>query len=414
MSTWPVRDPRPPSLPVSVIIPAYDAEGLLMPVDVSITCKHLQISTVRKIEYSIIHPSTPVFHIRSTELQQICGDRPVLFVIDQKLTERFSESVRIYADKHLGNTSIFSMSCEENEKNLSSLEYVVGQATARAFPRHGIMVGVGGGCLLDTVGLAASLYRRGVDYLRIPTTLLGMVDVAVGIKHGVNYLNKKNLLGSFYPALGAINDIHFLETLSARDFACGFAEMLKIAAVKDKDLFRSLEQSAGSFPNAYHAIEQEALESMIIRSEQAMIGDLESNLFEENLQRLSDFGHTFSPELEIESAASIAHGEAVALDMICSAAIAASLELCQESYLDRFIFACDAAGLPVWHPLCETALLERSIVSQRAHRGGNLNLVLPVDPGHGMFVQDVAGGVINMALALMHQRTQRIAGSSRP
>ena len=367
--------------------------------------KKLTLRATRKIEYSIVHPQYAVFDIDTSDLKEMCDDRPAIFFMDHKIADRYLSTARAYAERHLRDAHFIVVECGETHKVWETAEDVLLAAVEANLPRHGVMVAVGGGCLLDVVGLAAALYRRGVAYVRIPTTLLGMIDVAVGIKHGVNHLEKKNLLGTFAPPLGAINDLYFLESLPARESACGFAEMLKIAAVADAQLFELLERYAARFPSAYASIDRVTLETLLVRAEAAMIAQLSENLFEDDMRRLADFGHTFSPLLETDSGASIAHGEAVGLDMILSASISLALGLCEERYTDRFIEACRATGLPLWHPLCETHRLARSVVMQRAHRGGTLNLVIPVEPGVAQFLQDVPDTLLEDALTIMRERT---------
>merc|ERR1719424_2411490 len=120
---------------------------------------------------------------------------------------------------------------------------------------------------MDIVGFAASIYRRRTPYIRVPTTLMGYVDASVGAKSGVNFLGKKNKLGAYLPPALALLDRSFLASLDARQLSNGAAEIMKMAMVKDVELFTLLQELA-------------------------------PNLWEDSLERLVDFGHVFSMELE--------------------------------------------------------------------------------------------------------------------
>jgi 3-dehydroquinate synthase len=110
--------------------------------------------------------------------------------------------------------------------------------------RHSCVLGIGGGALLDVAGLAAATAHRGVRHVRVPTTVLGQNDSGVGVKNGINAFGKKNFIGTFAPPFAVINDFDLLATLSERDQRAGFAEAVKVALVRDRAFFESLEADA--------------------------------------------------------------------------------------------------------------------------------------------------------------------------
>src|SRR5213083_711255 len=111
--------------------------------------------------------------------------------------------------------------------------------------RHSYVIGVGGGALLDMVGLAASTAHRGVRHVRIPTTTLSQADSGIGVKNGINAFGKKNFIGTFAPPFAVINDFDFLSSLSDRDKRAGYVEAVKVALIRDKSFFESIEREAG-------------------------------------------------------------------------------------------------------------------------------------------------------------------------
>jgi 3-dehydroquinate synthase len=246
--------------------------------------------------------------------------------------------------------------------------------------------------------LAAALYRRGVRYARVPTTLVGMVDVCVGIKQGINLGSKKNILGAFYPPFGGINDLTFLKSVPQRQLACGIAEIVKMAIVRDPFLFELLEAHTGKLLASHFQTPHRAAEQIVIRAELAMMNELQPNLYESDLQRFVDFGHSFSPALESASHFEINHGEAVAIDMMICTALAVRRGICDESVMRRLGGLYARSGLALTHGLCEAEFLTESLTDIRVHRGGALNLVVPTGIGSATFVQDVTAPEVAVAL----------------
>jgi 3-dehydroquinate synthase len=277
-------------------------------------------------------------------------------------------------------------------------------------PRDGVIIAVGGGVALDIAGFAAAIFRRGIGYIRVPTSLIGLIDVGVGIKQGINFLGKKSILGAFYPASVNINDRAFLATLPARDLSAGIAEMIKVALVRDEQLFARLETHIDELLEQrfqHSSIGQE----VILRAEYLMMDELHGNLFETDLRRLSDFGHSFSPMIETATQYSVNHGEAVAVDMALSAAIAVVKGVCLRRTFDRIRSLLSAARLPLFHGVCTMDRLLKSMKDVRAHRAGSLNLVVPLEIGRADFVQEVTPAELAAALAYLIEE-QQLHGSN--
>jgi 3-dehydroquinate synthase len=294
----------------------------------------------------------------------------------------------------------------ETEKTWPQVERICGTASAAGFGRHGILVAVGGGITLDLAGTAASLFRRGIGYVRVPTTLVGLVDVAVGIKHGINAFGRKNILGSFYPPLASVSDYSFLRTLPVAEIACGFAEIVKVALVRDEGLFEQIEQHGRELLHSHFQAPASAAREIALRAELLMMEELAPNLFESNLARLVDFGHTFSPTIETATDYRISHGKSVALDLLLSTVIAANKGICEPSLIERlFVLLCQL-DLPVWDremPSAEALCV--AIQDARRHRGGALNLVVPCAVGAAIFLQDVGREDIQQGLDVMYELT---------
>jgi 3-dehydroquinate synthetase len=358
----------------------------------------LSMSVSKTVSYEVEHTQRPVFDVSNDALFAAVGGVPILLVIDEHLWPSHGAHIERYAHTRLDTLGICRIHGTEATKTLDSVVELCGRALELGLPRHGAFVAVGGGTILDAVGFAASIYRRGVDYIRVPTTLIGMIDVGVGIKQGVNFRHKKNLLGSFYPPRRTINDVRFLSTLPARQLACGLAEALKIGLAYDGPLFELIEEHGRELLHSAFRSPPPAASEVLLRAELAMMEQLALNLYEADLRRLVDFGHSFSPIIETTTNYAVPHGHAVALDMLLSTAIGVGRTLCDAQVLPRLIQLYAHIGLPMMHVTMSPLLMERALADIRLHRGGALNLVVPTGIGSATFLQDVSYDEISQAL----------------
>jgi len=349
----------------------------------------LTVTAQHETSYEIRHVSKNVFDLDDRTLADVLECRPTLIVIDEFVYSLYGLQLKAYAAAHINSVGLIRIDGTEPNKSWHQAEAICAAAIRFGLRRDGVVVAVGGGVTLDIAGLAASLYRRGVRYVRIPTTLVGLVDVGVGIKHAVNFESRKNILGTFYAPIASINDSSFLSSLPRRHLSCGIAEMVKIALICDACLFSMLEANVATLLASKFTAPKEVADECIARAERSMVNELHPNLFEHNLRRMVDFGHTFSPTLEMMSHNQLAHGEAVAVDMAMSTAIAVERRICDSTILERLLEIYREADLPAYHHLCRPEILCRSLEEARVHRGGDLNLVVPSAIGAATFLQDV-------------------------
>jgi 3-dehydroquinate synthase len=366
----------------------------------SISETRLELKAAREIRYSVVHPTGYVLDRKDPTIRRTLLDRPVLAVVDQHVDSLYGSELKSYLAHETNLRGYLLVHGQESAKTWAVVQRICETAIDLELPRDGVMLAVGGGVTLDVTGFAASVFRRGVNFVRIPTSLIGQIDVGVGIKQAINVGERKSIVGTFYPAIANINDPTFLTTLPRRHIACGMAEIIKMAMVGDADLVAVLEAHAGElvdnrFQNS--AIAREVL----IRAEILMMSELQPNLFEDELRRLPDFGHTFSPAIEAASCWSINHGEAVGMDMLISAGIAVRKGLCGTDVFDRLRNLLLAAGLPVTHEVCGPELLMKGLRAARQNRAGDLNLVVPVEVGKAKFIQDVDLADLSDVVTLM-------------
>jgi 3-dehydroquinate synthetase len=267
------------------------------------------------------------------------------------------------------------------------------------------IIAIGGGVLTDVVGFVASSYRRGVPHVKVPTTLMGYVDASVGIKTGINFNNQKNRLGSFEPPLQVLLDRAFLTTLPHRHILNGVCEIIKLAVIKDAALFEQLERH-GADSIAAH-FQNDHGNTILERAISAMLEELQPNLFEEELARKVDFGHTFSYGLEARHEARLLHGEAVLLDIAVSVLIAQGRGLLGTGELDRVFALMTALGIALDTGVLDTDLMWHSLLDRVEHRNGWQRVPLPDRLGHCVFVNDITRAEISSCIESLIARTTR-------
>nr|BFD87704.1 3-dehydroquinate synthase [Streptomyces sp. Xyl84] len=348
----------------------------------------------------------------NTLLADAVDGRRVVAYVSPAVDRLYGARIRAYLDRHVrpGQWTLHVLPTGEHRKTLASVEQVCAVAKADGLDRHGVMLAVGGGIVADVVGFAASIYARGIRYIKVNTTLVGQVDVGVGVKTGVNALHTKNMFGAYHPAHASLNDPAFLATLPSREIRCGLAEIVKMAVILDEDLFRTLERHPDVFRG--QAGESGAdrphgeLEEYVLRtSMRLMMEELCPNLREHDLARLVDFGHTFSPVVETAGEHRLRHGEAVAVDMALSAHVARLLGLADEETCERIVQLLRRIGLPVFDPrTCTPELMTQALRASWQRRGRKLHLVVPTGIGKAAFVEeleDVPGDVLVAALGAL-------------
>ncbi len=207
-----------------------------------------------------------------------------------------------------------TIGAEDTHKNLKSLTAVWQILSEKGASRHSLMINLGGGMITDLGGFAAATFKRGFKYINIPTTLLAMVDAAVGGKTGINFNGLKNEIGVFSPATSVIIETGFLKTLDRENLISGYAEMLKHGLISTTEHWRDLL----SF-NMEH-INYALLKSLVIHSVQIKEQVVQQDPYEQGIRKALNLGHTVGHAFESLALAQnrpILHGYAVAWGLIC-------------------------------------------------------------------------------------------------
>ena len=245
----------------------------------------------------------------------------------------------------------------------------------------------GGGAVIDAVGFASSTAHRGVRLVRFPTTVLGQLDAAIGVKNGVNRFGKKNFVGAFDVPVAVICDERLLESLDDRRWCEGFSEAVKIACLQDATFFDAIEDAADRIrardPDASRPVIQRCAELHLRHI--ARSGDP----FERREARPLDFGHWSAHRLESMSDFARSHGEAVAIGVCLDAAYSHFDGRLDRASLDRIVDTTTRLGLPVFDPLLREQGLIDGLEEFREHLGGRLTVTLLEGVGRGVDVHEM-------------------------
>ncbi|MFB2654318.1 3-dehydroquinate synthase [Shewanella seohaensis] len=267
----------------------------------------------------------------------------------------------------------------EQFKDLTHLDSIFTALLQRNYGRDSVLVALGGGVIGDMTGFAAACYQRGVDFIQIPTTLLSQVDSSVGGKTAVNHPLGKNMIGAFYQPQMVIIDTECLQTLPAREFAAGMAEVIKYGIMWDAEFFQWLENNV----EALKSLDTQALVYAISRCCEIKADVVSQDETEQGVRALLNLGHTFGHAIEAEMGyGNWLHGEAVAAGTVLAAQTAKSMGLIDESIVRRIVQLFHAFDLPVTAP--ESMDFDSFIKHMRRDKkvlGGQIRLVLPTAIG---------------------------------
>ena len=353
------------------------------------------------IEYEVVNAPN-LFHPQNPALLSVGrienGRRFV--VVDSNVERIYSAEIRNYFSHHQVEAKIITFPGGEENKTVEN--YLSTVQELDSFPIHRRdepIIAIGGGVLTDVVGFVAGSYRRGVPHIKVPTTLMGYVDASIGIKTGVNFNDNKNRLGAFAPPQKVLLDKSFLKTLPRRHILNGVCEIIKLAIIKDAGLFCLLETHGAQSVDAQ--FQNEEGDTILDRAICGMLEELQPNLFEEDLARRVDFGHTFSYGVETRHEARLFHGEAVLLDIAISTLIARTRNLLSDEEAGRIFHLITKLGITLDTTILDPCLLWQSLEERTYHRNGLQRVPLPHGIGGCAFVNNVNADEIESAVKLL-------------
>jgi len=291
----------------------------------------------------------------------------------------------------------------EDQKTPATVGLIHDAAFARKLERGSLIVALGGGVVGDMAGFAAASWLRGIAVVQVPTTLLAMVDAAIGGKTGVNHPGGKNLIGAFHQPRLVLIDPQVLATLPVREFRAGMAEVIKYGVINDAPLFGDLEAAAARDPAAglasMDAVGPALLQTLLERSAAAKARVVAADEHEGGLRAILNYGHTIGHVVEaLCGYGTYLHGEAVGLGMLAAGQIAVAMGLwsAQEQARQRALIT--AAGLPLQMPALDSAAVLECLQGDKKVRDGKVRFVLPTTIGTVDIRDDVDARTIIAAL----------------
>jgi 3-dehydroquinate synthase len=325
--------------------------------------------------------------------------------IAEKMTQWFAA----HADRvRLEGAPISVPGGEPVKNDFRQLERVWGAINDAKLCRHSFVIAIGGGAVLDLVGLGAATAHRGIPLIRLPTTSLSQGDGGLGVKNGVNLFTKKNWLGSFAVPHAVVNDLNFLHGLPPRDRRAGLIEAVKVALIRDAKFFEFIaargEALARFEPEPYEAVIRESARQHM---EHIALG---GDPFERGSARPLDFGHWAAHKLEQLSEFRVSHGEAVAIGMAIDLIYARRVGLLPEPIAERILALIQRLGFELFAPVRQ---IRRATGPQdmldgleefREHMGGRLTIPMVRAPGDRLDVHEMDGPTVKSAFEELRER----------
>lgn len=269
----------------------------------------------------------------------------------------------------------------EQSKSFTMMEFVVDELARLKVNRNSLLVAIGGGVIGDLAGFCASVYLRGIAYWQVPTSLLAMVDSAVGGKTGINTKFGKNLVGiTMYPEK-IICDLDFLRDLPEKEILNGLGEMIKHCFIADKSLFESLKQS----PISAQSIE---------RAVRVKLDIIARDPFEKNERKYLNLGHTFGHAIEKDSDFSVDHGMAVSIGLALESKLAFKLGILPEENLSFIMNCLQELNLPVMYKVKNRELFMQSLRMDKKNTSEKITFALVREVGKQIVVREVKEEII--------------------
>ncbi len=342
------------------------------------------------------------------------GFRPgtrVMVVTNPVVHEHYGEAALASLRQAGFEASELVVEAGEERKTPATVARIHDVAFAQRLERGSLIVALGGGVVGDMAGFAAATWLRGIAVVQVPTTLLAMVDAAIGGKTGVNHPGGKNLIGAFHQPQLVLIDPTTLATLPEREFRAGMAEVIKYGVIGDAALFSELEAAGDLSSRA--AVGPALLQTLLERSAAAKARVVAADEREGGLRAILNYGHTLGHVVEtLCGYGTWLHGEAVAIGMVAAGELALAMNLWTAADQARQKAVIAAAGLPLAWPRLDPQAVLHCLQVDKKVRQGRLRFVLPTHLGAVQIRDDVDTDRILSVLAAMAEQASAAAQTS--
>ena len=298
----------------------------------------------------IIHP--PVLHARAETMREFLSGRREVFLAE--------------------------VPDGESAKRIEVASFVWGLLGQLEFSRTDAVIGFGGGATTDLAGFIAANWLRGVPIIHVPTTVLGMVDAAIGGKTGINTTEGKNLVGAFHAPHAVVVDLQWLDTLPVNDIRAGLAEVVKCGFIADSKILDLLEQQPDQAVDAQSAV----LRELITRAIQVKASVVSDDFRELGAREILNYGHTLGHAIEHAERYQWRHGAAISIGMVFAAELSQIVAGLPREVIDRHRRIFTSLGLPIDYPVDRWPHLLGTMQRDKKSRAGVLRFVILDAVGH--------------------------------
>ena len=335
----------------------------------------LKINTKTQ-KYSIVIGSNLGSYLSKILQENSINFKQCLLVIDKNISKHFISKIKKSLNKKKLHIHFFK--ANEMNKSFNGANKILDILLNKNFSREDCVISIGGGITGDVSGFAASLFKRGLKFINIPTTLLSQVDSSIGGKTGVNTKYGKNLIGSFYQPNLVISDVQFLKTLPKRELICGYGEILKHSLIANKKFYNFLDKNS----NKILKLSSPYIEKAIYESCKIKKNVVEKDEKEKGLRKILNFGHTFAHAYEASLGYSkkLNHGEAVILGMQSALSFSLKNNLIQKSDYHSILNHISKTNLPSkikeYFKIRDLNKILSFMAKDKKNKSNDINLVL--------------------------------------
>lgn len=325
-------------------------------------------------------------------------NRQVLVVTDSNVHRLYDAVLTQAVQPHTDSFILEKLRSGEKTKSLSTVDKLITRMLEHGFERTALVVAFGGGVIGDVAGFVASIYKRGVRYVHVPTTLLAQVDASIGGKTGINHALGKNFIGTFYQPNMVWIDLSLLKTLPRGELICGLAEVIKYGVIADPDLFEKVEENLDSILSCDLTV----IDEIVTRCCEIKAEIVAEDEREAGVRTLLNFGHTVGHALEaVDGFKKLSHGEAVLLGMLAESKIAVDSKLLSEADFARIRNLVAQLGISGKVKNLDTQQVVSLMKNDKKKLVGNLRFVLPQQIGDVTVVENVKLNLIESGLGYL-------------
>jgi 3-dehydroquinate synthase len=307
----------------------------------------------------------------------------ILVVVDGNVEKKHNELIKRSLSKKDFKVNYYKLTPGEKSKTFVELNKLYSYLLKNGYGRDTLIVAIGGGVTGDLIGYAAATFMRGVQLVHVPTTLLATVDSAIGGKTGINFENKKNMIGAFYQPKFVLIDINFLKTLPLGEITSGLGEVIKYTYMADAKFFNYVSANLQKI----YSLDNKVLNEIIFKSAGIKAEVVAQDEREKNLRKILNLGHTFAHGFESELKFSVKHGEAVIAGVISAIILSNKIGLITDAAKKELLSLPLKVKLPNKFKALNTAKAYEIMKSDKKNRGNIIKFVLV--SGIGKILLDV-------------------------